>query len=792
MKSALHWALVVCSMLRITSFGLAKFRSPCHLLSSKHIGSVHYGKHSRLRGMIRSLGYFPMVQGGDDVGGNNEVPSSAQKRRKIVLRKLSTKRSVERKERDIDVASEAAVKPSNWVTYEFATEEEKLNAEMEERLMDAERWVSKKLSDEEADILNRAMGIEAEVMSALEADEDEGRSKPRKAKKSASESGRDSNASKGVRKLKELSSEASKAALEVKGFLELNPYLCSGCGTPFQSSSEENPGYLPKEKMQAHKLKAEMIKEKQRAIRTLDLAGIDVDSDDAVLVLQQAKVSPEVIAGVRALGQSQRARFEAAQKYRDAEDTFNASRDTERGGGGRETLEERDALPVVDGGRQVKSAGTADKGKATTKSRNEATEESDPLDGLEFSLDDFMAAMGSNKDGSELSVSSALIDTIQKESLKRTAQSKSTPPIDLVNDIDGEINHQKVTASASSTESSVVEKNAHLDTAAAAEDGVKADESTNDDTSSLLYEPLCICQRCFRLQQHNQVVNNLRPGWSENDLLTPERFEELLGAIKENKAVVLCLVDVFDLQGSILPNLKQIAGKNPIVIAVNKADLLPEDASQIRITTWIHTEIKRICNLQSPRELKELERQDYAKKGWSAINLEKEIGVLRRENVHLVSCATGMGMAELLTSVLQMAESHGQKIYVMGAANVGKSSFINRLLDTSYGLPSAKLKRKGGKRPRDDVPQATVSNLPGTTLDFLKIRLPNGITMIDTPGLLKTGQLTAKLNTAELGQVIPSKPIKPITLRVLEKKVVLIGGLASVELLEVRNKLGLK
>ena len=131
----------------------------------------------------------------------------------------------------------------------------------------------------------------------------------------------------------------------------------------------------------------------------------------------------------------------------------------------------------------------------------------------------------------------------------------------------------------------------------------------------------------------------------------------------------------------------------------------------------------------------------------------------------------------------------------------------------------------------------------GTTLDFIKMRLPNGVTMIDTPGLLTKGQLTSKLNSEELRQVralwilfarcfvfvtmtkcaliarlgnctlwlhhyvtiftshpsiigllffdcvqiIPAKPINPITLRVVEGKTILIGGVARVELLEVNH-----
>ena len=90
------------------------------------------------------------------------------------------------------------------------------------------------------------------------------------------------------------------------------------------------------------------------------------------------------------------------------------------------------------------------------------------------------------------------------------------------------------------------------------------------------------------------------------------------------------------------------------------------------------------------------------------------------------------------------------KIYVMGAANVGKSSFINRLLENNYQLKSNK---KNQPKKVKDVPQATVSNLPGTTLDFIKIKLPNGVTMIDTPGLINRGQLTSKLTPAELREV---------------------------------------
>ena len=51
----------------------------------------------------------------------------------------------------------------------------------------------------------------------------------------------------------------------------------------------------------------------------------------------------------------------------------------------------------------------------------------------------------------------------------------------------------------------------------------------------------------------------------------PRAAKKMLGTPeKVENAVVLCIVDVFDLKGSLLANLRQIAGPNPIVIAANK------------------------------------------------------------------------------------------------------------------------------------------------------------------------------------------------------------------------------
>lgn len=165
--------------------------------------------------------------------------------------------------------------PAGWTTIKYGTEEDAKNAEMDDRIREAERWVSKKLSDKDAQDLNRVMGIEAEVLAALAAEEDEqSGQKKRGVNPKGKAAANDKSAAK--TKLQDYLAVETRDAAKVKGFLELNPYVCSGCGTPFQSKSTDTPGYLSKEKIKVHLVKAQKIRDKQEAIKILELAGIQV------------------------------------------------------------------------------------------------------------------------------------------------------------------------------------------------------------------------------------------------------------------------------------------------------------------------------------------------------------------------------------------------------------------------------------------------------------------------------------------------------------------------------------
>ena len=274
-------------------------------------------------------------------------------------------------------------------------------------------------------------------------------------------------------------------------------------------------------------------------------------------------------------------------------------------------------------------------------------------------------------------------------------------------------------------------------------------------------EKVIICQRCHKLKHYGAIDDKLRPGWSTDAMLEPSRFKDLLSVVKLRRCLVVVLVDLFDFHGSLLPSLSTLIGNNPLLVIANKIDLFPESYSELRIKSWIK---------------KELENPSVG--GLDEVNTN---------DIYLVSANTGAGVNKALQAMKDVCMNHRRKdIYVLGAANVGKSSFINRLLESGSlksskkGNIKTKNKKKGNSKDKNNI--VTTSNVPGTTLNFIQVDLGGGLNLYDTPGLLVPHQITSILNTNELNNVLPSKKMQIVTVRVGEGKSVLLGGLCRLDL----------
>lgn len=243
-----------------------------------------------------------------------------------------------------------------------------------------------------------------------------------------------------------------------------------------------------------------------------------------------------------------------------------------------------------------------------------------------------------------------------------------------------------------------------------------------------LAQKTVICKRCHGLQNFGKVDDALRPGWTKEPLLSQQKFRDLLRPIRDKPAVIIALVDLFDFSGSVLPELDIIAGDNPVIIAANKADLLSSKMGPQRVESWVR------------RELEYLGIESLANIGGA---------------VRLVSCKTGMGIPVLLEKARNLAEEMDCDVYVVGAANAGKSSLINYILRQSSTDIKPGKRRAGNENARKGA--VTTSPLPGTTLKFIKVDLGGGRSLYDTPGLLVPGTLTQMLTPDELKMVVPKK-----------------------------------
>jgi hypothetical protein len=256
-----------------------------------------------------------------------------------------------------------------------------------------------------------------------------------------------------------------------------------------------------------------------------------------------------------------------------------------------------------------------------------------------------------------------------------------------------------------------------------------------------LYRKPPICKRCHHLQNFGKVEEPLRPGWTDEPLLSQQAFRDLLAPIRLKPAVIVALVDIFDFSGSILPELDNIVGDNPVIIAANKVDLLSPKLGQQRIESWVRRELE-----------------------FFGIRSLANIGGA----VRLISCKNGFGISDLLAKARILADKRDCDVYVLGAANSGKSSFVNYILsrrnreqediflEKDFREERSIIKRRAGNmNSKKDA--LTTSSLPGTTLKFIRVDLGNGRNLFDTPGLLVNGTLTQLLTPDELKMVVPKK-----------------------------------
>lgn len=231
-----------------------------------------------------------------------------------------------------------------------------------------------------------------------------------------------------------------------------------------------------------------------------------------------------------------------------------------------------------------------------------------------------------------------------------------------------------------------------------------------------------LCKRCFRLKHYNEI---------EDVEITDDEFLQMIGTIKNTKSLVIHLIDVFDVNGTLLKSLPKMVGDNPILLVGNKMDLLPKSVNERKLAAWLRASAK-------------------------------EAGLIVQD-VLFISSVKGHGFEQLEKTIESLRKN--RDVYIVGATNVGKSTFINRLIKQSTGYKNV----------------ITTSYFPGTTLGFIEIPLDHQSSLIDTPGIVNKTQMAHYVSARDLKIITPRKEVKPRIYQLNSGQTLFFGGLARLD-----------
>ena len=230
-----------------------------------------------------------------------------------------------------------------------------------------------------------------------------------------------------------------------------------------------------------------------------------------------------------------------------------------------------------------------------------------------------------------------------------------------------------------------------------------------------------LCQRCFKLQHYNT---------NSEIQLVDEDYITILKNIASEDALLVYVIDVFNFESSLIKDLTKYIGNSKVLVLANKRDLIPSAVKDEKLLTWIKTKL--------------------ANHGVNDI-------------IDIIMCSgqTNYNIDLILDKIDSL---RGKKdVYIIGNANVGKSTFINSLLK-NYSNETDKF--------------ITTSSFPGTTLNVIRIPLDMNSYIYDTPGIIQKDSMLYSVEPRILKYILPRKEIKPLTYQLKSAQSLFVGGLA--------------
>ena len=207
-----------------------------------------------------------------------------------------------------------------------------------------------------------------------------------------------------------------------------------------------------------------------------------------------------------------------------------------------------------------------------------------------------------------------------------------------------------------------------------------------------------------------------------------DEYLKILKSVGETKDLVLYITDLLNLE----ENIEEIRNiiPNKMILVLNKKDVLPKSVKEEKLINYLK---------------------------------EKNIEF---EEVIVVSVNKNINIDYLLKRIKYYQTS--KNVYVVGHTNAGKSSLINKLI-SNYS---------------DNTQELTMSPLPSTTLNLVKIDINDHLTLIDTPGLVDNGSILNRVDASMVKKISPKKEIKPRTYQLRKNQSIIIENLVRIDYVE--------
>lgn len=207
-----------------------------------------------------------------------------------------------------------------------------------------------------------------------------------------------------------------------------------------------------------------------------------------------------------------------------------------------------------------------------------------------------------------------------------------------------------------------------------------------------------------------------------------DEYLNILKGVGETKDLVLYIADLLNLEENI-ETIRELI-PNKMILVLNKKDVLPKSVKEEKLIKYLENK---------------------------GINFEEVI---------VISVNKNLNIDYLLKRIKYYQTS--KNVYVVGHTNAGKSSLINKLI-SNYSSNNQEL---------------TMSPLPSTTLNLVKIDINDHLTLIDTPGLVDNGSILNRVDASMVKKISPRKEIKPHTYQLRKNQSIIIEDLIRIDYVE--------